>query len=164
VVTKGEDGCYYKPCPKCGELQSYLRKGYAEESLRLNKLCKVCSNKTTENSHRGWHRDIRISWFNKFKTGAETRGLVWEVTLDDIADVMEQQDFRCALTGEPIEFPEVGHPEQVPASIDRIDSDKGYIKGNIQLVLRKVNMMKQSYSQEEFIEVCRKVANYRKED
>jgi len=24
-VTKGPDGRYYKPCPECGEMQSYLR-------------------------------------------------------------------------------------------------------------------------------------------
>jgi hypothetical protein len=143
-------------------MQSYLRKNYAEESLRLGKICKSCSNKKTENSHRGWHRNIRISWFNQFRAGAETRGLVWDLDLDDIADLMVEQDFRCALSGEPIEFPEFGHPQNAPASIDRIDSSKGYIKNNVQLVTRKVNMMKQSYSQEEFIEVCKKVSNYNK--
>lgn len=159
MVTKGKDGRYYKDCPQCGESQSYLRKNYAEESLRLNKVCKKCSNRNTDNSHRGWHRGVRVSWFNQFKTSAELRNISWFLTLDDVADVMEEQDNKCSLTGWDISFPECGLPHKAPASIDRIDSTLGYTKDNIQLVVRKVNMMKQHYGQEEFIEVCKAVAN-----
>lgn len=161
-VTKGEDGRYYKPCAKCGNMQSYLRKNYAEASLRLKKLCKSCANKETDNSHRGWHRGVRISWYNMFKAGAETRGLLWSLTLDDIADLMELQDFKCALTGWDIEFPECGPPQKAPASIDRIDNALGYTKENSQLLTRQVNMMKQHYSQEDFIAVCKAVADKEK--
>lgn len=159
MVTKGKDGRYYKDCPQCGESQSYLRKNYAEESLRLGKVCKKCSNRNTDNSHRGWHRGVRVSWFNKFKSSAELRNIPWSLTLDDVADAMQKQDNRCSLTGWDISFPDWGHSQEAPASIDRIDSTLGYTKDNIQLVVRKVNMMKQQYSQEEFIEVCKAVAN-----
>lgn len=159
-VTKGLDGRWYKNCPTCGEQQSYLRKNYAVESFRLGKECKKCSNKRTENCHRGWHRGIRVSWFNKFKTGAETRGIVWSLTLDDVADLMEMQSSRCALTGWDIEFPDAGHPQKALASIDRIDSKGPYSKENSQLVTRKVNMMKQQYSQQEFVDICKAVAKH----
>jgi hypothetical protein len=89
------------------KIQSYLRKNYAEESLRLKKLCKKCSNQKTENCHRGWHRGIRISWFNKFKVSAETRGLEWVLSMDDVADLYEKQKGKCALTGWDITFPEI---------------------------------------------------------
>lgn len=72
---------------------------------------------------------------------------------------MDSQKFKCALTGWPIEFPEVGHPQKAPASLDRIDSKKGYTKVNTQLVTRQVNMMKQAYTQEDFIAVCTAVAD-----
>lgn len=159
-VTKGLDGRWYKNCPTCGEQQSYLRKNYAVESFRLGKECKKCSNRRTENCHRGWHRGIRVSWFNQFKTGAETRGIVWSLTLDDVADLMEMQSSRCALTGWDIEFPDAGHPQKALASIDRIDSKGPYSKENSQLVTRKVNMMKQQYSQQEFVDICKAVAKH----
>lgn len=162
-VTKGQDGRYYKPCPTCGDLQSYLRKNYAEESLKLGKECKKCSKKRNENCHRGWHRGIRVSWFNKFKTGAELRGILWGLTIDDVADLMEMQSYRCALTGWDIEFPESGHPQKALASLDRIDSKKAYTKDNTQIVTRQVNMMKQQYSQEDFIKVCKAVTETHKE-
>jgi hypothetical protein len=158
MVVKREDGRYYKDCPQCGESQSYLRKNYAEESMRLGKVCKKCSNRNTDNCHRGWHRGVRISWFNKFKASAALRGIDWSLSLDDVADTMVEQEQKCALTGWDISFPECGHSYKAPASIDRIDSTIGYTKTNIQLVVRKVNMMKQHYSQDEFIEVCKAVA------
>jgi hypothetical protein len=71
---------------------------------------------------------------------------------------MEKQDYKCALTGWDIMFPETGHPQEATASIDRIDSSLGYTKDNIQIVHRDVNMMKSKYSQEHFIAVCCAVA------
>lgn len=157
-VTKGKDGRYYKNCPECGISQSYLRKNYALESLKLNKLCKKCSNKKTENCHRGWHRKIRVSWFNKFKAQAELRNINWEITIDDIANIMEKQNSKCALCGLDISFKDNEKLSNSLASIDRINSLNGYTKDNIQLVLKDINMMKQSYSQEKFIELCCYVA------
>ena len=45
-------------------------------------------------------------------------------------------------------------------SIDRIDSDQGYYIDNIQLVVPKINMMKFTYSQDEFIDMCKLVSNH----
>ena len=49
-------------------------------------------------------------------------------------------------------------------SIDRIDSFKGYEKDNIQLVDKRINMMKGSLSNEEFIELCTKVADFNRNE
>ena len=158
-ITKGIDNRWYKSCPSCNNEQSYLRKNYAEESLRLGKQCKSCSNKDVSNCHRGWHRGIRVSWLNQFKSGSETRKIEWDLTIDDVANLYENQKGLCALTDVSIAFPEIGHPQKAIASIDRIDSSKGYVQNNVQLVTRQVNMMKQSYSQDLFIDTCIKVAN-----
>ncbi len=157
-VTKGPDGRFYKPCPKCNELQSYLRGNYARESLRLGKLCKKCSNRETDNCHRGWYRGIRISWFNAFKASAETRGKVFNISLDDVADAHEKQEGKCALTGWDITFPEIGQRHIFNCSIDRIDNSRDYETDNIQLIDGRVNMMKGKYGQEFFIETCKAVA------
>lgn len=157
-VTKGADGRYYKPCPECGEMQNYLRANYARESLRLGKLCKKCSNRKTENSHRGWHRGIRISWFNAFRSSAELRGKVFNISLDDVADAYKKQGGKCALTGWDITFPEVGQRHQFNCSIDRIDNSRGYEPNNIQLIDGRVNMMKGKYDQNFFLQVCKAVA------
>lgn len=43
------------------------------------------------------------------------------------------------------------------ASLDRIDSSKGYIEGNVQWVHKYVNVMKWDFSMEEFLDICRKI-------
>jgi hypothetical protein len=158
-VTK-KDSRYYKKCPSCDIEISYLRKNYAVESFRLKKICKPCANKKTENCHRGWHRGIRISWFNKFKLQAELRGISFDITINDIADLYESQNKKCALTNWSIEFPNFGHGKNTAiASIDRIDSSQGYTRTNVQLLHKDVNMAKQQYSQEYFISMCKSVAD-----
>ena len=157
---KGEDGRWYKPCHNCGDIQSYLRYHYALNSFNLKKFCKKCSNRITDNCHRGWHRDIRISWFNKFKISAETRGIEFNISIDDVADLMIKQNNKCSLTGRIISFPEIGTQTNFDASIDRIYSKKGYELDNIQLTHKVVNMIKNKYDNDFFIEICKEVANY----
>lgn len=152
-----ENGRFAKDCPDCGNQQTYLRKNYAEASLRENKLCKPCSNKKTENCRRGIYRGVNITWLKKFQNNANLRGLIWDITIDDVADAYEQQLGFCVLTGWPVGWAEVGQIHT--ASIDRIDSDFGYVVDNIQIVHKMVNMMKQQYTQQEFINVCLAVAN-----
>lgn len=41
------------------------------------------------------------------------------------------------------------------ASLDRIDSSKGYIKGNVQFVCHMANVAKNDYTYEQMIEFCR---------
>ncbi len=156
-LYKRLDGRWCKLCPNCGEEQDYLRRNYAIQSFLLGKECKKCSNRKTENSHRGFVGSIRSSWLNKCKVGAETRGIHWELVAQDIADLYDKQEGVCALSGLPIGWVEVG--QNHTASIDRIDSKKGYTKGNIQLVHKNINMMKQSFSQEQFIALCNAVSD-----
>ena len=157
TVQQRADGRWTKPCSECGKMQDYLRKTYAEQSLRLNKTCKKCSNRKTENNHRGMYNLIRLSWFEKSKKSAELRGLVFDLSIEDIWFLYTAQEGRCALSGMSIGWAEVGAIHS--ASIDRIDSTMGYIKGNVQLLHKDVNFMKQQFSQEYFIEVCKAIAD-----
>jgi hypothetical protein len=156
-VLKLDNGRYGKKCPQCNTDQTYLRKNYAEESLRLGKLCKSCSNKITENCHRGFYEDIRTSWINKCKLSAELRNIVWDLSEEFIWQLYLSQDKKCALSDKPIGWCKEGSIHT--ASLDRIDSSEGYVVGNIQLVHKDVNFMKQQFSQEYFIETCKLIAN-----
>ena len=60
------------------------------------------------------------------------------------------QNKTCALSGLEIGWAEVGQDHT--ASIDRIDSTKGYTLRNIQLVHKDINMMKQQYTNQYFID------------
>lgn len=45
-------------------------------------------------------------------------------------------------------------------SLDRIDSYKDYTIDNVQWVNQKINFMKQSLTDEDFIKTCKEVAKY----
>jgi hypothetical protein len=158
MVTKGTDGRWYKPCPNCGEEQSYLRKNYAEASESLQKFCKACSNKLTDNCHRGLYEDVRLSWVSKFQTNADLRGFEWALSPELIWEMYLKQNKVCALSGMEIGWSEVGSIHT--ASLDRIDSSLGYTLDNTQLVHKDINMMKQAFDQDYFVELCKKVAGW----
>jgi hypothetical protein len=87
-----------------------------------------------------------------------------DVNLDYVYRVGSNQDFFCALTGDELEFTRGGqiwlgkwcNPNS--CTIDRINSSKGYVEGNIQLITWKANCLKQHLDNEEFIEFCKDVA------
>ena len=157
-VRFGEDGRWYKCCHSCGNEQSYLRKNYAILSFKEKKLCKSCSNSIPDNnSHKGWIKGVlRASFIRKYETNAELRGLSWSLDYDYLADLLIEQDFKCALSGWDIDAME---SNSNTASLDRIDSSIGYEVGNVQWVHKMLNMCKQNYSQEAFIEMCSSVAD-----
>lgn len=96
------------------------------------------------------------------------------VTLDYLYSVGEKQKWRDPFTNEELEFTRGGNWGMVNAfgtgasnplscSIDRIDSDKGYVPGNIQLVTARTNLAKGNMNNKEFIQYCKKVAkNFQK--
>lgn len=159
-VIKLTDGRFAKNCPQCGEQQTYLRHNYAQESLRLGKLCKACSNKITDNCNRGLYNEIRLSWYAKCKTGAELRGLEWSLSEEYIWQLYLSQNKKCALSGVDIGWSKIGSVHS--ASIDRIDSNAGYVLDNVQLVHKDINFMKQAFPQTYFIEMCKRVAETNK--
>lgn len=77
------------------------------------------------------------------------------ITKEYAWDLYIQQNKKCALSGADILI--AGASQYNTASIDRIDSSKGYEEGNIQWVHKHINFMKRTYSQEYFIEMCRRV-------
>jgi hypothetical protein len=62
----------------------------------------------------------------------------------------------CALSGMKLTV-ERNHP--LIASVDRINSNKGYVKGNVQLVASCVNLAKNKLSQKDFIKLCKSVVD-----
>ncbi len=57
---------------------------------------------------------------------------------------------RCAITNVPIELRTYKNTKSINiASLDRIDSKKGYIKGNVQFVSLPVNYAKNSFENDE---------------
>ena len=146
---------YSKHCSTCGAKQTYKRKDHFKQAIKADWKCKSCSSHT--NNYKGKHEDIPITWFEVKRRGGLARGYQWDLTIEYLWDLYISQDRKCALSGMDIGWPEKGLTST--ASIDRIDSSEGYIIGNVQLLHKDVNFMKQQFNQEYFIEVCKAIAD-----
>lgn len=135
----------------CG-LETY-RSAHALENNKT-KACKHCCNTSNNVNHL-----IEI-YFNKIKRRAEKARLEFNITPQYIADLYNKQSKKCALTNLDIAFQSAHKIRNATASLDRIDSSLGYIKGNVQWVHKDINFMKGSLSQEKFIKYCNIVVNY----
>ena len=83
-----------------------------------------------------------------------------KLTIKAAWELFEEQERRCALTGLPITFGRAEHPEETTASLDRIDSSKGYEPGNVQWVHKDVNLMKGSLSVEDLLHYCQLIVEH----
>ena len=75
------------------------------------------------------------------------------LTVQDVKYLWEKQGGICALSGLPIKLRNEHGTNDIftTASLDRIDSSKPYVVGNIQFVILSLNLAKQSSTNEEFL-------------
>ena len=98
--------------------------------------------------------------FRKRKSAGPGEGKSFEITQSEAWEILNAQDWKCALTGVP--FSRNGSNDPNQPSADRIDSNKGYIPGNVQYVRLVVNLAKRKLSDADFITLCKQVAAHNK--
>ncbi len=89
------------------------------------------------------------------------RGLEWNISMVDAWDKFQEQKGLCAYTGQVLTLSASKHDTLGTASLDRIDSSRGYVLDNIQWVHKDINRLKNNYSEADFIQMCHLVADYR---
>jgi len=121
-------------------------------SKRLGKDCP---------SYKGYGEIFGELWV-RAKTSAKKRDLEFNITIEYAWELFLKQDRKCALSGREIQFgiPRAENRHSFrdnTASLDRIDSSKGYIEGNVQWVDKWVNLMKLNHDEIVFIEYCKDI-------
>lgn len=147
-------------CARCGKEKELEYKDYVYAQKRNYKLycnnhCsgkdhyqriepfsgwKLCQNKSEEEKHRR-KPDTDMKALLK---RAERRGSESNIDLNYLKELWSKQKGCCAYTGVELHH-KINDPIRT-ASIDRIDSSKGYVKGNVQFVSVIANFAKNSYS------------------
>jgi hypothetical protein len=131
--------------------------------------CFDCGHGNKGESNVRWlgYKEVPGTFISRIKSGAKSRkkDIQIEINAKDIYNLWIKQNKKCALSGLPVNFtntnpgnpkkPKSKHSLICTASLDRIDSNKGYTKDNIQLVHKDVNMIKKEYDQEYFLTLCR---------
>ncbi len=117
-----------------------------------------CTKRGKFNKRWRGHGDIGLTVWHQFIRGATDRDLPFELDIEWGWELYEKQERKCALSGLPIGFGT--ERRRNTASLDRIDSSKGYTEDNVQWVHKTINIMKQASSDDEFIRFCKAVANH----
>jgi len=116
---------------------------------------KIVSCGCSKRQHRNWKGcgTVSMTYFSSVKRGAEggkgRKEIPFEITIEDAARQLDEvQEGKCNLSGLSISV------YDKTASLDRIDSSKGYVKENIQWLHKDINMMKRHYSEDYFKQLC----------
>lgn len=182
--TKGQcKGCIlqkdrWRVCKGCCETKSH------KHFERHSRTCLACCGRDVEadpvafsspiSSSRSSEEervpeDIPMQWLRKLVRDSRGRAFrlderrfqdpdyEYDVDLDHCIALWRRQEGLCALTGQPMS----GSLERVRsvrlenASLDRVDSRSNYSKANTQLVCVAANMMKSTFSTDEYLRFSR---------
>jgi hypothetical protein len=158
------DGMYFWVCEcECGKRverrEDYLRKG--------KKISCSCQHPRRRKGslHTSWKGCGSISgqYFCHLKSLAKIRGVTFTVTIEFLWNLFMEQDSKCALTGLPLCFH--GHKDRMnganqTASLDRINSSRGYDDGNLWWIHKDANRMKNHFPLEHYTHICRLVTEH----
>lgn len=118
-------------------------------------------NKSVENkSHLKTICSNRKDEYTDFKTlyrSAKKRGKEFDLDLPYLKELWESQNGKCVITGVDLNLSSCGN-KNYQASLDRIDSNKGYIKGNVRYTSVSINWLKSNFDDNhlyEFMDICR---------
>lgn len=113
-----------------------------------------------EHLYTGFKNLSGTKW-SGIKGSARHRNIVFDINIEYAHDLIEKQNYKCNLSGLYIQLNKRGLSN---ASLDRIDSAKGYIEGNVQWLHKDINKMKSTFSQNQFLEYCRIITENNKSD
>lgn len=102
--------------------------------------------------------DPRKRMFNQAKNRAKRRNIPFSIELDDI--IIPDKCPLLEISFIPGTFNNYEHTY----SLDRIDSTKGYVKGNIKVISKLANSMKNSASKEELLIFAKNIVKYFDDD
>ena len=152
----------YYTCIKCNqELPSEAFYYHRTRHIRITS-CKKCNNEQSRN-YQATKRNDNDNSFRWYARATDIRrrckydGRECSKDLTNILrGLWDKQNGLCYYTGLPMTNTNdyhSGNPNV--ATVDRIDSSKGYIEGNVVLCCSIVNRMKQNMSITELVNMCK---------
>ncbi len=138
----------YKVCKECNQSLN-LNKFSLIEKWNVNSgtkdICKKCSTKIRqiEKLNRDWKVDAAKLLYKNIKSRCKRTGREFSIELEDI--IIPE---KCPVFGFELKREDKQTWMSAP-SVDRIDSSKGYIKGNVTVVSRRANILKRDATVEE---------------
>lgn len=150
-------------CKTCGKKfnpdKVYTGKGAKRRLFCSHSCWKEFNNKnwkqTAEKLNGNWGKYFTRMIQKKRSSYKE----LFTLTLEDIFEIYQRQEGKCALTGRDLQCRVVpGIPSPENASLDRVVAGGLYSKDNVQLICRDVNNFRNDTPLKNFIHICTLVA------
>ncbi len=167
------DGIEYRKCRCCRKVkvlneENFLRRdtqngwrGRCRLCYNANERLKQESNNTEKQRYKNYrdkNKSLKpLDYIFRTAKGNAKRGFrEFSIEKKDVYELWEKQNGICYYTNKPMKYDQ-GTYDSV--SLDRIDSSKGYVIGNIALTQYKVNIMKNNANLEELFDFCESILN-----
>lgn len=166
-----------KLCGRCGRPGEFYKNKRSRDGLHL--YCKKCVGSYERKSRRVVKprtanriaqlkpidgglvlRNGLRSRLQGAKHRAKKKNVPFNLTLDGLVTIFQQQGGCCPISGRELLLTQVGvrHDNfENNLSIDRIDPAKGYVIDNVRLVICAVNIAISRRGAEKFYQLCRDV-------
>jgi hypothetical protein len=122
--------------------------------------CKFCLGDNNKRNCWTGCGDISGHKWSKITHGAKTRDIPLTISVEYAWSLFLQQNKQCALSGLLLSFDTNARTFDGTASLDRIDSAKGYIEGNVQWIHKNIQQMKWNYDENYFLQMCKKITEH----
>jgi len=99
--------------------------------------------------------------FRQAKKSAKYQKKEFNISIEDIRSLWESQKGICPYTGIQMELSCYKKHKLNSASLDRIDSSKGYINGNIEFVCLFINLGKNGFEKPDVKDFLKRIVTYR---
>jgi hypothetical protein len=139
---------------KCGKIFTIR-----SSRLKITPSC-GCSDNELNPKYAQTFEDVPEWFWGKFRKGAEQRGLEFTISTGELWAIFTEQNKKCFFSGVDLYIPTKKTQPNFTASIDRIDSKKGYVVDNVQWVHKTINMMKMRMSNDQLINFCSLIAKH----
>jgi hypothetical protein len=107
-------------------------------------------------------KDVAVMLVKNARYRAARRSLACDITVPSVLETLRSQEARCAISGIPFDLgfnlsKDFSRNPFAP-SLDRIDGKKGYVQGNVRVVLAAVNYAINEWGTDAYLQICRAVA------
>lgn len=141
----------------CGK--STVARSYELRNLS-HRSCGCLIPDTNKLIFRKGTKNIPGAYIAARKNSAKRRNLNFTVSDEYLQKLLESQNFICPLTGRELIM--CWDRKKNTASLDRIDSSKGYEEGNLQWIHVDANIAKNDLSMSDFVKLCEDIVNHRR--
>jgi hypothetical protein len=108
--------------------------------------------KTKENFEKLYGEAAKNKLYSQYKYSAKKRGFSFELSKNVFLRLVLEDCYYCGEKSSNIKKNTCNNGDFIYNGIDRIDSSKGYIKGNVIPCCKKCNHAKSNTTQENFID------------